>query len=162
MATVTLKTIINAPIQRCFDLSTSIDLHKLSASKTKEEAIEGITEGLIKLHETVTWKAQHFGVWHKMKVKITEFDKPYYFVDEMIEGSFKYMRHKHEFEQKEDQTIMTDQFDFASPVGILGILVDKLVLRNYMANFLIERNKVIKEFAETDKWKQLLQMKKER
>ena len=52
MATITINTIINAPIQRCFELSTSIDLHKISASKTKEEAIGGITEGLIKLDES--------------------------------------------------------------------------------------------------------------
>ncbi len=162
MTLIKLNTIIEAPVERCFDLSTSIDLHKISASKTKEKAIEGITEGLIKLNETVTWKAKHFGIWHRMKVKITEFDKPYYFVDEMINGSFKYMRHKHEFEQKGDQTIMIDQFDFGSPLGILGKIVDKVIMRKYMANFLSERNNIIKEFAETDKWKQILQMNNER
>lgn len=162
MATITINTIINAPIQRCFELSTSIDLHKISASKTKEEAIGGITEGLIKLDETVTWKAKHFGVWHRMKIKITEFDKPNYFVDEMVKGSFKYMRHKHEFKQNENQTIMVDQFDFASPMGIIGKFVDKVVMLRYMENFLKERNNVIKEFAETDKWKQVLQMNNER
>jgi len=153
---IILHTIINAPINRCFDLSTSIDLHKISASKSKEQAIAGITEGLIKLNETVTWKAKHFGLWHKMKVKITEYNNPTNFTDEMLDGTFKFMKHKHEFQSQDDQTIMIDTFEFVSPLGILGRIVDKLILKNYMTEFLIERNQVIKEFAETEKWKQVL------
>ncbi len=154
--TIKLTTKINAPIKRCFELSTSIDLHKLSASKTKEEAIEGTTEGLIKLGETVTWRAKHFGVWHKMKVKITNYEKPNRFTDEMITGTFKYMKHRHEFEQKRNHTIMIDYFDFKSPLGFVGNLVDMLFLEKYMTKFLTERNMVIKNFAETEKWKQVL------
>lgn len=153
---IKVSTIINAPIERCFDLSTSIDLHKISASKTHEEAIGGITSGLIKLNDTVTWRAKHFGIWHKMTVKITELERPNFFVDEMISGSFKYMKHKHEFKENGNQTIMTDYFDFASPLGPFGMLVDKLILNRYMIKFLIERNKVIKAFAESDKWMSVL------
>jgi len=156
MKEIILHTIINAPIERCFDLSTSIDLHKISASKSKEQAINGITSGLIKLNETVTWKAKHFGFWHKMKVEITEYEKPNYFVDEMIEGAFKSMKHRHEFKQTKNETEMTDIFEFSSPFGFLGKIVDNFVLRNYMSKFIKERNCVIKEFAETSKWKQVL------
>ena len=156
MNSIELQTKINAPIERCFDLSTSIDLHKVSAIKTNEQAIEGVTRGLIKLNETVTWRAKHFGIWHKMKVKITAYNKPYNFTDEMIDGSFKFMKHKHEFESQGTETIMNDTFEFASPLGLLGELVDKLILKNYMTKFLMERNQVIKEFAESNKWKQVL------
>lgn len=156
MNKIVIQTKINAPIDRCFDLSTSIDLHKISALKSKEQAIEGITEGLIKLNETVTWKAKHFGLWHKMKVKITEYEKPIYFTDEMVSGTFKFMKHQHAFRNEETLTIMIDTFEFSSPLGVLGKIVDKLILKNYMTEFLIQRNQVIKEFAETDKWKQVL------
>lgn len=153
---IVVKTKINAPVARCFDLSLSIDLHKLSASKTKEEAIEGTTEGLIKMGETVTWKAKHFGLWHRMKVKITNYEAPKTFTDEMVSGSFKFMKHKHELKQEEDYTIMIDYFDFQSPLGFVGKLVDMLFLEQYMTKFLLERNKTIKEFAETERWKQVL------
>jgi len=76
MNKIILTTEIVAPISRCFELSTSIDLHKISATKSKEQAINGITEGMIKLNETVTWRAKNFGIWHKMKVQITEYSKP--------------------------------------------------------------------------------------
>ena len=156
MQTIKITTKINAPIQRCFDLSTSIDIHKISASKSKEQAIAGTTKGLIQLNETVTWRAKHFGFWHKMKVQITEYERPNFFIDEMISGSFKSMKHRHEFMQVNEQTIMTDTFEFSSPLGILGKIVDHFILKNYMTNFLKERNAVIKEFAESDQWKNVL------
>lgn len=157
MPIITLSTIINAPIERVFDLSTSIDLHKLSASKTQEQAIAGVTSGLIKLDETVTWKAKHFGIWFKMKVGITAYNRPTMFVDEMLEGNFAFMKHVHEFEQPEpDQTLMKDSFEFRSPFGVFGKVVDHLILKNYLRNFIQERNQVIKKFAETDNWKQVL------
>ena len=44
-----------APISVVFDLSRSIDLHKISTQQTKEEDIPGVTSGLIKKGEWVTW-----------------------------------------------------------------------------------------------------------
>lgn len=156
MGKIILTTKIHAPIERCFDLSTSIDLHKISASQTNEKAIDGITEGLIQLNQTVTWKAKHFGFWHKMKVKITEYEKPNYFVDEMVKGTFKFMHHKHEFAQHQKLTIMKDTFTFSSPFGFIGRLVDKLFLDQYMTDFIKKRNLEIKKFAESEKWKEIL------
>jgi len=153
---IKLSTKINAPIERCFDLSTSIDLHKSSAAATQEEAIEGTTSGLIKLNETVTWRAKHFGIWHHLTVKITKYEKPNCFVDEMIKGSFKVMKHKHEFQQIKNGTLMLDTFQFASPFGILGKVVDLFILKKYLKSFLIKRNKMIQDYAESDMWKEVL------
>ncbi|WP_421978731.1 hypothetical protein [Roseivirga seohaensis] len=54
MPVIRIETIIKAPVQRCFDLSRSIDLHQISTIETKERAIAGKTSGLIGLNETVT------------------------------------------------------------------------------------------------------------
>lgn len=89
-------------------------------------------------------------------MKITEFQAPHYFVDEMLKGAFKSMKHRHEFKPKGDHTIMIDYFEFESPLWLLGRLVDWVFLKRYMRNFIIERNQVIKEYAETDKWKTVL------
>lgn len=66
------------------------------------------------------------------------------------------MKHKHEFISDGDQTTMIDTFEFASPLGLVGKAVDTMILKKYMENFLADRNETIKEFAETDKWKQVL------
>lgn len=156
MPKIELTTEINSTLEICFDLSRSIDLHKISTSQTNEQAISGRTNGLIGLNETVTWQAIHFGIKQKLTSKITTFDRPNFFVDEQIEGIFKAIFHEHRFEQVAGKTIMKDIFEYHSPFGILGKIFNNLVLTNYLKNLLINRNKVIKEFAETEKWKEIL------
>lgn len=156
MPTIELKTKINAPIERCFLLSLSVDLHLLSTKESSERAIAGVTSGLMKLNDVVTWRAKHFGIYQNMTSKISEYDAPKYFVSEMQKGAFKKLHHQHVFEWTGIETVMTDIFYFEAPLGILGELFSKLILKNYMKNFLIKRNATIKEVAETSKWKSLL------
>lgn len=153
MPIIRIETYINASINLCFDLSTSIDLHKLSTAKTNEEAIAGITTGLIQLNETVTWQATHFGVRQKLTSIITAHEKPFHFRDEQLKGAFKSFTHDHYFEQKGEMVLMTDVFDYESPYGIFGKCFNHLVLTKYLTGFLTHRNEMIKEFAETEKWR---------
>jgi ligand-binding SRPBCC domain-containing protein len=156
MPTIELKTIINAPIERCFLLSLSVDLHQLSTQETNERAISGVTKGLMKLNDVVTWRAKHFGIYQNMTSKISAYEAPRYFVSEMVKGAFKKLHHQHIFEWTGNETIMTDIFYFKAPFGIFGELFSKFVLKDYMKGFLIKRNDTIKEVAETTKWKSVL------
>lgn len=156
MPTIYLSTEINAPIQRCFDLSRSIDLHKATTSQTNEQAIAGVTTGLIGLHETVTWRAKHFGIYQTMETKITAFIYPEYFESTMIRGAFKTILHKHIFEEHDGKTIMKDEFNFEAPLDILGKIFSQLVLTNYMKRLLEQRNLLIKQVAESEQWRAFL------
>lgn len=158
MPLIELTTVIRAPIARCFDLARSIDLHKLSTQGTDEEAVGGVTSGLIGKGQRVTWRARHFGVTHTLTSEITEFCSPYHFCDEMVRGPFSAIRHDHLFERTLDGTLMIDKFWFRSPAWILGIAFNKLVLERYLRSLLARRNQVIKEFAESEKWKLILQI----
>jgi len=150
MPTIELITEINAPIETVFNLSRSIDLHMESTKQTGERAIAGRTSGLIELNENVTWRAKHFGIWQNLTSKITVFDFPNLFVDEMVSGAFKSFTHEHHFTSvDDDHTMMRDVFVFESPLGFLGELANKLVLIKYMTELLAERNRVIKVTAET-------------
>ena len=156
MPKIELKTEINSTLDICFDLARSIDLHKISTAKTNEKATEGTTFGLINLNETVTWQATHFGIRQKLTSKITAFEKPIYFRDEQIKGAFKSIYHEHKFEQLDNKILMTDNFEFESPFGVFGKVFNNMILTNYLRKLLIDRNEIIKEFAETDKWKLVL------
>ena len=156
MPKIILKTEIKASIEIVFDLSRSIDLHKISTEHTNEEAIAGKTSGLIGLNESVTWRAKHFGVYQKLTSKITEFERPNYFVDEMVHGIFRGFRHEHRFTDFNGMTLMVDHFDYESPLGYLGKMADELFLQKYMTDLLIERNRIVKDFAETEKWKEIV------
>lgn len=156
MPEICITTIINAPIQRCFDLARSIDLHQQTSAHTDERAIAGITCGLIGKGETVTWRAKHFGIVQTLTSVISEMESPYLFEDRMLKGAFKSIRHMHRFEFVNGQTIMRDEFVFESPGGFVGRLFNWIVLTNYMTKFLSERNQMIKIVAETDEWKKYI------
>lgn len=156
MPKIELETIVDAPIEVCFDLSRSIDLHQITTAKTNEKAIAGTTKGLIELNEQVTWQATHFGIRQKLTSKITAYDRPFYFRDEQLKGAFKSFYHEHIFVERDGKVLMKDIFQFESPFGIIGHIFNKLILTEYMKGFLLERNLVIKDFAESGKWKSLL------
>jgi len=46
---------------------------------------------------------------------------------------------------------MIDTFEYKSPFGLIGMVVDKLFLENYMTKFIISRAKELKRSAENAK-----------
>lgn len=149
MITLNLITIIKAPVQTVFDLSRSIDLHTDSMQHTGERAIAGTTTGLIGLNETVTWRARHFGLMLRMTTKIIAMESPHRFTDEQVRGLFKRLHHVHRFELIVGSgTRMIDEFQFESPCGWLGRIVDRVVLKRYLTRLLQHRNEMIKNVAE--------------
>ena len=156
MPVIHLQTLINAPRERVFDLARSIDVHQSSAEDTGERAVAGVTSGLLGPNEEVTWEARHFGMKQRLKVKMTQLTQPSHFQDVMLEGAFKHMRHDHTFEDQDGKTLMTDRFEFGAPLGILGIIAERLFLTSYMRHFIVKRNQILQRIAETDEWRKYL------
>ena len=148
MSLIRLETYINAPIERCFDLSLNVDLHGQSVSHTHERPVAGVTSGVMKLGDTVTWEAVHFGIKQHLTSKITSYERPYRFTDEMVKGAFQEMMHMHEFVPQSSRTLMIDVFVFRAPLGILGKLAETSVLTRYMKGLLLTRNRYLKQVAE--------------
>ncbi|MDQ0755938.1 SRPBCC family protein [Arthrobacter sp. B3I4] len=129
------------PRSELFDLARSIDVHKDSMAQSHEEAVDGVTSGLISLGEEVTWRARHFGVPFQMTSRITEMQMPDYFVDEQVKGPFRRFRHVHEFSQDSAGTTMVDRIEFATPFGPIGRVVEKLLLGRYLQRLIETRNR---------------------
>jgi ligand-binding SRPBCC domain-containing protein len=151
MTKITLRTIIHAPLEICFDLSRSIDLHIESTKQSNEKAIDGRTSGLIEEGEFVTWEATHFFIRQRLTTRIVEMKKPNYFKDVMVNGAFKSMGHEHHFQSSNGSTVMIDQFCYEVPFRFMGKVFDYLILKGYMTRLLVTRNEMIKKVAEK-KW----------
>src|SRR5688500_7835565 len=106
MPTIIVETKINAPAEVCFDLARNIDLHCQTVSHTRERVVAGVKSGLIGLGQSVTFEGIHFGIRQRFTAKITEFERPKYFVDEMTQGALQFMRHLHEFIPQHQSTLM--------------------------------------------------------
>jgi hypothetical protein len=152
-------TLIHAPIERCFDLSRSVEVHLLSNVHSGEQALatSGITTGLVGLHQRVTWRAKHFGVWQNLTSETTALDAPIYFHVTMVQGIFRSMQADHFFHALSPSvTEMKDVFRVVAPLPILGPLAEHLFLRRYMLGLLRERNAIIKRVAESSEWQRYL------
>jgi ligand-binding SRPBCC domain-containing protein len=129
------------PKSELFDLARSIDAHKDSMARSREDAVAGVRTGLISLGEEVTWRAWHFGVPIRMTSRITQMESPDFFVDEQVKGPFRRFRHVHEFHEDPEGTTMVDRIEFAAPFGLLGRVVEKLVLSRYLQRLVEARNR---------------------
>ena len=156
MPHIHLTLFIAAPVDRVFNLSRSINLHQISTIDTNEKAIGGVLNGLININETVTWQAKHLFKTRQFTSKITAMQSPDFFIDEMLKGDFKSFHHEHHFKAVENGSIMIDVVNFESPYGIIGKIANSLFLKSYIEKLLIKRNTVIKDYAETQKWKVIL------
>ena len=152
MPVIQLSTDIQAPVERVFDLSRSVDLHVVSTSHTGERAVAGVTSGLISLGQEVTWRARHFGIWQHLTSRITVFDRPVHLRDSLVRGIFQRFDHDHFFAATDRGTLMRDVFNFQSPLGMLGRIADELFLTRYMTRLLVTRNSIIKRVAESNEW----------
>jgi hypothetical protein len=152
-------TIIDAPIERCFDLSRSVEVHLVSNVHSGEQALAvgGVTSGLVGLSQQVTWRAKHFGVWQNLTSKTTVMESPSYLQVTMVRGIFRSMQAEHLFRSlPSGATEMKNLFAIAAPLPLLGPLAETLFLRRYMQALLRERNAVIKRIAESSEWQRYL------
>jgi ligand-binding SRPBCC domain-containing protein len=74
----------------------------------------------------------------------------------MVHGDFKSFRHEHHFKPIDNGTFLIDIIEFESPYGIIGQLTNQLFLTSYLHQLLLHRNEVIKQYAESSKWKAIL------
>ncbi|MFL5810788.1 MAG: SRPBCC family protein [Flavisolibacter sp.] len=156
MPYIHLTTFIEAPRERVFDLSRSIDLHKFSMKHHEEQVINGVMNGLMNINDDVTWKAKHVFRERILKIRITEMQRPDFFCDEQVNGDFLSLKHEHYFKTIENGTIMIDQFRYELKKNFITRLVNRIYLEKYMTRLLEERNAVIKSAAEGNQWKQFL------
>ncbi|MGD6796068.1 SRPBCC family protein [Metabacillus indicus] len=148
MPTIKHEVYIHAPIEVCFDLARSVDVHMETTGRTQERAVDGVTSGFMERGDSVTWEAVHLGVRQRLTAKITEMERPYLFSDVMVKGAFRSFTHTHEFKESGTGTIMKDTFSYESPFGIFGKVADLLFLKRYMRNFIAARALELKRIAE--------------
>jgi len=121
LTTITIETLINAPPEVCFDLALDVSVHVESAAFSAERVVEpGRTSGALHLGDLLTFEGRHFGLRQRFTTRIVEIDRPRRFVDEMVRGAFKRLRHVHEFHPRDGGTLMRDLLELQ---GLLGFLL---------------------------------------
>lgn len=144
---------INAPIDRCFLLSTSIDLVRCTL---KLDPVSGKTSGLIAMGDQLVWQGWKFGLPAMHETLITGYERPAFFQDTMGRGRFRSFQHDHHFQEIDGRTVLWDVVRFSMPLGMPGRAVGKLVVVPHVLKLMLERFELIKQLAEGDGWKKFL------
>jgi len=149
MTRIVIETKIRAPIEVCFDLARDVNAHRESAAFSSEQVVPpGRLDGLLELGDLVAFEGRHFGVRQRFVARITALDRPHRFDDEMVHGSFKWLRHRHEFDFAGGITTMRDTLEWEPPLGLIGRLADHLFLRRHMQWFVATKQSGLKRMAE--------------
>ncbi|WP_417291085.1 SRPBCC family protein [Corallibacter sp.] len=139
MPLIKIETHINADQKLCFDLARDISIHEQSLKRASLKAVSGKTSGLLELNEWVSWEEKHFGIVQHLTLKISEFEKPILFTEEMEMGVFKRFKNEFYFSTLKEKTVLVNVLDFELPFGFLGKVLNKLFFKNYVKKLLIDR-----------------------
>lgn len=81
----------------------------------------------------------------KWKTRITQVSELKSFTDFQEEGPYKYWNHFHEFIPNTTGVLMKDTVDYELPMGILGDVVHKVIVKNKLDDIFNYRYKVLEK-----------------
>jgi ligand-binding SRPBCC domain-containing protein len=89
------------------------------------------------------------GIPLKWVSQISAVNAPYMFVDEQLKGPYAYWHHEHTFEEFDGKVLMKDKVIYAIPLGFLGRIANKLIVRNKLEHiFNYRTTQILKLFKE--------------
>ncbi len=86
-----------------------------------------------------------FGIKLKWVTEITVVEKNKHFIDNQLFGPYTLWHHKHFFEENDKGILMTDLVHYALPLGILGRLMNFLVVKKQLKTIFDYRTQKINE-----------------
>jgi ligand-binding SRPBCC domain-containing protein len=81
----------------------------------------------------------------RWRTLITTFAPPHKFVDEQLSGPYSFWHHTHEFIDQDGGTLIRDRVLYLLPLGLLGRVVERLVIRRQLRAIFSYRQRVIAE-----------------
>lgn len=144
---------INAPIDRCFLLSTSIELVQRILNM---RPVSGVTGGLVREGDRVAWRGMQFGLPARHHSLISRYERPHFFQDTMEKGYFAHFQHDHRFEEVAGYTLLVDVVRFSMPMGPVGQFIGKTIVVPHVLALMLKRFELLKRIAEGPDWEQFL------
>ena len=94
----------------------------------------------------ITYKVKPlFGIPLNWVTEITQAQAPYFFVDNQKSGPFALWHHQHFFEKHDNGVRMRDVVHYAAPMGILGKMVEKAIVKRRVNEIFEFRYQKLKE-----------------
>jgi len=156
MGFIHITNFIAAPSETVYDLSRHILLQKKAMDKIGVRQLRGVSSGLLSVNDTILWGLRIVNKDFLFSLKVTELNPGHFIQEDMTQGaleSFKHMRH---FKKIQNGTLVIDEIFYSLPKKVWTPWIDRFFLNGKLHELLRERNKVLKEYAESNKWRALL------
>ena len=156
MHTLVSKVVVNAPIERCFDITRSIEAHEDTSILIGGRAVSGTTTGLSELGDETTWSAGFFGLRFKVRTRIEELEAPIRICEKRVSGIPRPFDHTYVLGLVDGGVLIEDHFNIGFPFGALGDFFLKVVLLKRLTVVQNHRLESIRKICEGDNWRSYL------
>ncbi len=129
---------LSVPVKNAFEFYTNTS----SICETVPDSIDvKILQGgkHMKSGDVIRLKVRIFGIVFLWESKIYDMIPNVSFTDRMLKGPFKSWEHKHYFEKSAHGTTMTDRVNYEIPFGPIGLLANRLFVKNMIDKIFITR-----------------------
>jgi hypothetical protein len=154
MQKIHLTNFIAAPIERVFDLSRHLSIYKNVFNGRPEKFTCG--SGHLNKDDSFSIQVKHLGKIRSVGLRVSTLEKGIMYSEEQAKGDLQYYKHEHHFKQVDNGTIMIDLVEFDLPKDFVGKLFGRFYLNSYIETIIKKRNQLIRQYAETEKWKALV------
>lgn len=113
--------------------------HEMGFDITNQELIEKMYPGMI-----ISYKVKPLlGIKTNWVTEITQVKEGEYFVDEQRFGPYSLWHHQHILEEHTKGTLMKDIITYQPPLGFLGALANRLIIRKKLNEIFAYREKAV-------------------
>ncbi len=84
-----------------------------------------------------------FGIPLHWQTEICKVERPTMFTDQQLKGPFKIWHHTHTFKSVSGGTLMSDVVDYELPLGLIGKLAHRILVKKRVENIFIFRKKIL-------------------
>lgn len=156
MGFIHITNFIAAPSETVYDLSRHVLLQKKAMEKIGARQLRGVSSGLLSNNDTILWALGLANKDFHFTLKITELNPGLFIQEEMTQGSLESFKHLRHFKKIKNGTLVIDEIFYTLPKKFWAPWVDRLLLNGKLHDLLKERNNILKEYAESNKWRALL------
>lgn len=140
----TFTQIIPVNIQRAWEFfSTPYNLGKITPPAMNFRILnllpEQVYEGMFIIYRV----SPIAGIPMEWVTEITHVRVPHFFIDEQRKGPYAIWHHEHHFEEVTGGTKMTDKLYYSLPLGPIGKMANRLIIKNKVLSIFEYRKKVL-------------------
>jgi ligand-binding SRPBCC domain-containing protein len=91
----------------------------------------------------IDYNIRWLGLPMKWRTRITGYQPPLFFVDEQVRGPYKLWRHRHDFDEVDGVSTISDRVEYELPMGVIGRAAHSVIVGRQLMGIFAYRQRAI-------------------